>query len=403
MGLTGQQIYDNFANARGTERLSQAARMVEEVKVEYAERAQAVRDLTNAMEAVWQGDSAGAARRGAGPLAVEHELAGQDLGTVKDLTSRQVDSFNNAKNSVQPIPQQPQEPGIWDNVTSFGGASDTYENQVREFNAANDHNVSVMQGYSDASAHNTGGMPSAYGTLATDMAGISSVEPAPTDRGGDDSPVRGRTTGSPGFTGGDGGGPGGGHQPPPGGGQPGGGGGGSLPPGGVAPTPGTGTSPSGLGQGNQGAPGLGGGYHQGGQAGQNPGQNQGFGQGFGAGFGPGFGPVGGGGGAGGVGAGGRGTPGGGVPGAGAHGEQGRPVGGRTGAGPVAGAAAADAAAGRGGAGGRGAGGAPMGGGGGGRGQGGEDEEHASPSFLQEHDPDSVFGTDEITAPPVIGA
>ncbi|MGH3861889.1 MAG: hypothetical protein ACRDSQ_20240, partial [Actinokineospora sp.] len=55
------------------------------------------------------------------------------------------------------------------------------------------------------------------------------------------------------------------------------------------------------------------------------------------------------------------------------------------------------------AGGRG-GGAGMGGGmgGGGRGQGGEDEEHTRASFLQEDDPEAIFGTDQITAPPVIG-
>ncbi|SDD44801.1 hypothetical protein SAMN05216174_11190 [Actinokineospora iranica] len=36
MGWTGQQVYENFANARGTERLSQAAAIVEEVQGEYA-------------------------------------------------------------------------------------------------------------------------------------------------------------------------------------------------------------------------------------------------------------------------------------------------------------------------------------------------------------------------------
>ncbi|MDI5982536.1 hypothetical protein QDK53_40500, partial [Amycolatopsis magusensis] len=43
-----------------------------------------------------------------------------------------------------------------------------------------------------------------------------------------------------------------------------------------------------------------------------------------------------------------------------------------------------------------------GGGGGGRGQGGEDGEHRRASYLEEADPDAIFGTDERTAPPVIG-
>lgn len=41
--------------------------------------------------------------------------------------------------------------------------------------------------------------------------------------------------------------------------------------------------------------------------------------------------------------------------------------------------------------------------GGSRAQGEEDTEHERPAYLQEADPDSLFGTDETTAPPVIGA
>ncbi|MBP2330839.1 hypothetical protein JOF56_011224 [Kibdelosporangium banguiense] len=44
----------------------------------------------------------------------------------------------------------------------------------------------------------------------------------------------------------------------------------------------------------------------------------------------------------------------------------------------------------------------VGGIGAGRGQGGEDDEHQRPSYLVEPDPDSIFGSDEITTPPVIG-
>ncbi len=48
------------------------------------------------------------------------------------------------------------------------------------------------------------------------------------------------------------------------------------------------------------------------------------------------------------------------------------------------------------------GGAPMGAGANRGGQGGEDEEHQRPSYLVEADPDDLFGTEERTAPPVIG-
>jgi hypothetical protein len=42
------------------------------------------------------------------------------------------------------------------------------------------------------------------------------------------------------------------------------------------------------------------------------------------------------------------------------------------------------------------------GGGAGKGGGGEDTEHQRPTYLVEPDPDDIFGTDQKTAPPVIG-
>ncbi|SDC90207.1 hypothetical protein [Actinokineospora iranica] len=117
---------------------------------------------------------------------------------------------------------------------------------------------------------------------------------------------------------------------------------------------------------------------------------------------------GGGGGRGGFGPGGGFGAGAGAGGSGGFGGKAGPMGPGVGAGAGALAAEHAATGGRGGgpmgaAGGRG--GAGMGAGmgaGGARGQGGEDEEHSRPSYLVEADPDEVFGTDEMTAPPVIG-
>jgi hypothetical protein len=204
--------------------------------------------------------------------------------------------------------------------------------------------------------------------------------------------------------------PGGGTNPPGGGGFPGGGLPGGTNPGGAGPgrPGGGGTGPGGSGGpwgggGNPGdgglpgfpigggplGPGLGGSDFERGGAGRGPGTGgvRGFGPG---GSGPG-GSSGFGGGPGSGGSGGSG-PGG--------------VGGR-GLGPGgAGALAAEHAAGGGGrglgAGGRGGAGGPMGGMQGGRGEGDEDGEHQRPAWLVEGDPESLFGTDEMTAPPVIG-
>lgn len=113
------------------------------------------------------------------------------------------------------------------------------------------------------------------------------------------------------------------------------------------------------------------------------------------------------GGRGGGGGGGRGGfGGGGAGGTGAGAGSGRPGFGPGGSSGVGGLAAEQAAMGRGAgmAGGVGGGRGGMGGMGAGahKGEGDEDEEHTRASFLVEPDPDSTFGTDELTAPPVIG-
>jgi hypothetical protein len=97
--------------------------------------------------------------------------------------------------------------------------------------------------------------------------------------------------------------------------------------------------------------------------------------------------------------------GGGGAGSGVGAGSGRPGFGPGGSSGVGGLAAEQAAMGRGGmAGGAGGGRGGMGGMGAGahKGEGDEDEEHQRASFLVEPDPDSTFGTDELTAPPVIG-
>ncbi|WP_199430815.1 hypothetical protein [Qaidamihabitans albus] len=142
-----------------------------------------------------------------------------------------------------------------------------------------------------------------------------------------------------------------------------------------------GSSPGGQGPMGMGAMPMGGMAAAGGAGGGSGGDySSKMGRGMG-GFGPG----------GSAGAGGAGTPGAGT-GSGAA----KP-GGVGGVGPgAAGGAGAAAAAGRGGMG------AGMGGAGRGGAQGGGDEEHQRPTYLVEGDPDEVFGTDQRTAPPVIG-
>lgn len=447
--MTGRKIYENFRNGAGPEGLSNGAAIVNAVAAGYGERAEDIRRITLKMEAAWQGDAAGAARRGVGPLGVEHEMAGTDLGTAQDLTGRQAGSFADARNAVIPVPAEPAAPDPWV-VFKAPGEVASYHQKVAEYNAANQHNVDVMSGYAGASSYNAKGLPQSYGALADDQAGIAIEAGAPGPGGG---PPEGRPKSDGGSRGvaewsddgsrwvappSDRGGPASSGGAPPDGSQ-------VTLPGGVASGPGGAATPVPVGASGPQSGGPGGGLAPG--TGLGPVGGDGFGPGSPGGPGgrPGGEPHGPGGrpgalaggepnggrpGAGPLADGGPRGPGGrpgaltggepsgpgGRPGAGPlaggepHGPGGRPgaaephgPGGRAGAGSFAGGVSGEPnAAGRGGAGrGGGLSGMPIAAAG--RGRGGEDIERRAPDYLREEDPEGVFGADELTAPPVIGA
>lgn len=101
-GMTGDEIYRNFTEARGANDLAEAARLWKEVQAHHEQIVQRIRTLAVRMESAWRGDAAGAAQRGAVPLAVEHESSAPLLFTDHDLFGRQVGSFNDARNRVVP-------------------------------------------------------------------------------------------------------------------------------------------------------------------------------------------------------------------------------------------------------------------------------------------------------------
>ncbi|HEX6359727.1 hypothetical protein [Actinophytocola sp.] len=372
--------------------MAAGAAIVKSVSGRYRDRAREIQQLVDEMESAWQGNAAGQARRGAGPLLTEHEIASHHFSISEDLTDRQSGSYSRAKNSVVPMPPEPGEVPAWGSASAAEWIP--YAQRVEEYKGAAQHNVDVMNVYSGASLYNTDNLPVKYGELADDQAGVTFDQPdtinsedfrdtrassGPDDRsvGGarDFGPVGGP---GPGDTG-----PAGRPNvttPPPIPGQV--GPAGTTTPGGFSPGQqpvGTPLPSTDFGQGRPvptgGAPvagfgpvGVGGGYP--------PGLNRG---------GPGeFGPRGSG-------------PGGGGPAGGAL-----PRGGASGVGAEPHPARANSTFGPAGARGAGAG---MGGGmpmGGGRGRGEDDTERKTPTYLEGGDPEDLFGNELLTAPPVIG-
>ncbi|ONI77261.1 hypothetical protein ALI144C_34935 [Actinosynnema sp. ALI-1.44] len=194
MFMSAEAIYQNFTDARGGRELADAAEIVRKLVKEYEQQADEIIGLAGAMESAWQGEAAGVAQRGAGALAIAHAQAAPSMHVTQDLSMRQVASFEDARNSVQPIPPEPTVPDPWMMVTSLD-ASATYAGQVAAYNAAAQHNVDVMSGYDNASTYNTSRLPSSYGALIADDAGVSvgTAASPPPPRVGDGRPSPGRT------------------------------------------------------------------------------------------------------------------------------------------------------------------------------------------------------------------
>ena len=186
--MSGAEIYRNFRDGAGTGGLQAGAAVVNEIAVEYVEEAAAIRTLTAKMEAAWQGTAAGAARRGAGPLASEHESSGTALLTAQTLISFEAEVFALSKNSVVPVPPKPQAPNPW---TMFvdPGAQIAFEDQVDNHNAAAKHNVAVMAGYTASTSDIAQRLPVEYGTLPSGTADIdvrpgTTIDTSPSDTDG---------------------------------------------------------------------------------------------------------------------------------------------------------------------------------------------------------------------------
>lgn len=412
--IDAYQIWAQITSGPGTGSIDDGQHAASTLKGSYDQRVRTIEDLSRDMDAAWQGSAGDAANSGAHPLKVWMEDSRDKLKDSDKYLGEQRGAFTTVHSKVEPVPEKPPESGFLNDVAPW--ETDT-DRAIKDYNTKAQANVDAFNAYFQASNDNAGGMP----TYSEVDGEFGKVEVSDDGSGDDDDADR---PGGPGDRNGYSpgqipGGGGGGYQPgtiPGGGGYtpgrvPGGGGGGyGIPDGGGYDIPGGGgdnrpgahvpgaggyplgqipewddsTSASGYKPGSIPAADLsrgggGGGFTPGvagsigGGGGFGPGGTGsvgGFGPGGSGGFGPGSGSV--------------------TPGAGSG----------TGAGGQGGA-------GRGGAVGGGAGARGMGGmggmmGGGGRGgQGGGDEEHQN-KFLVEEDPNSLFGSDELTAPPVIG-
>ncbi|MFD2471391.1 hypothetical protein [Amycolatopsis silviterrae] len=379
-------IYEKI-NAGNTSSLDTGVASAKTLGAAHDKRATEIDNLNKKMDAAWQGGGASAAQAGAHPLKTWLEDSVQNLNKSHTYLNTQADCFHTVKGKVQELPKDPPSAGFLDGINPLSDKDD----EINKYNDNSKANVQAYTNYFNASGQNAGQLPQ-YSAWQGNNLSNGSGDPGKFGGGGGST-----------MPGGVGGGGGGGSFSPPNVDtpkfDPNGPGSHSNVPGG----PGHFTDPNGPGKFTPGGPGSytpGDGTSTSGWTPPTTDPSK---------FNPStFGPTGGG--AGQFGPGGGGGAGSGAAfGPGAFGGAGFGPGGAgsgAAAGGMAGGAGAGAGAGaggmRGGAAGK-AGAAGMGGMGAGAkgGKGQEDEEHQT-KYLVEEDANEIFGSDQLTVPPVIG-
>lgn len=164
-GMSGQEVYENFAYGRGPDGLLEGSTILAKIQTYYSRREEQITEIAGSMEEGWTGDAGGAARRGAGPLAVAHGGAAQELSTAKDALVTQSTDFYRAKAAVDPVPEPPDKPSTFKNVITLGGAQSNYEDKVHESNEVSRKNIVAMDDWTTASGYNGKIMPTDFGDL----------------------------------------------------------------------------------------------------------------------------------------------------------------------------------------------------------------------------------------------
>jgi hypothetical protein len=400
MGLyTGWDAYNHMHNPGSTASLDSAHEATTALQTSYANLADALTKSQSSMNNFWQGKGSDSAQTGLSPLINNSKDSAEKLGTsAESLRSLSV-AFTETKNKMIPLGDRPTADGLFN--TEFLDSGD-YIHARDAWDAKAQQNVDAYQLYRTAAQEYTQSMPTNYPSV-TDAAGQAATAPNSADpnvsTGGSHSSPQSSSSGM---------------QQMPGGGNP-----ANL----AAYTRSTAGASTGTASSNLNSrpnPILSpqtttpGGYQSAGRSSSSAGQSGNIGGSGGSSNDlsalGGFGPVGSGGGAAVGGYGGSGGGGAGAAKFGGAASGGTPgenaLGSGKGSGAVAPGESAMARGGTAAAGVSGRGttgpGSMMPGAGMGRGQGGGNETHDRKILLSDGEPDSLFGSDQLTAPPVIG-
>jgi hypothetical protein len=179
-GMTPHEIYKALTEGPGSGKLDDGQAAALFLWKQEEKRADMIHKQAGLIQGAWQGAAGEGAYGAAQPLAAAAVEGADLLSQSDDLMSRQSGSFNRAKNSVVPVPPEPPQPDLMDFMTFMTD----YEKEVTTYQTNAQNNIEVFRGYDGASEYNEVRMPTTFSTVSH-SGGTVSVTGATTPGGGD--------------------------------------------------------------------------------------------------------------------------------------------------------------------------------------------------------------------------
>jgi len=173
-GYSATQIYQMFQQGQGPGHLYYAQDGATVQQGAQDDVSNQIMQLNQKMAAAWGGNASEAAQTGAVPLANAAQDANNALAQHQAVISNQADAFNTARNSVTNVPSQMPN-NVGNDVLAVLGDSGPLDNQVTQYNASSQHNVQVYQTYAQTSSATAAEIPQSYGQIPASNATITVV------------------------------------------------------------------------------------------------------------------------------------------------------------------------------------------------------------------------------------
>ncbi|WP_037368590.1 hypothetical protein [Amycolatopsis orientalis] len=198
---TPQQIVDLVKHGSGSGGMFAGGGVSSQLSALHQDIANHMRELQGSMSEYWQGDAAGQAYTGAGPLVQASQVSGEHLQEAQSLYQGQGESFNTLHAKIQSVGDVGEKPADdWVSGTPFSFLSNR-QDQIDEWKRKAEAVTESYNAYHQQSTENSARWadPSQYGQLALPSAGGDFTVTQPGGTGNAHLPAH-YTPGGPGGT-----------------------------------------------------------------------------------------------------------------------------------------------------------------------------------------------------------